>query len=35
MAYEMDHREVRVICNSHSPYLPYVPIFSDSLADEH
>jgi len=39
MAYEMDHREVRVICNlgsdSHSPDLPYVPIFSDSLADEH
>ncbi|KAG0550547.1 hypothetical protein BDA96_01G347600 [Sorghum bicolor] len=39
MAYEMDRREVRVIRNlghdSNGPYLPYVPFFSDSLAEEH
>ncbi|KAL6605774.1 hypothetical protein ACP70R_041427 [Stipagrostis hirtigluma subsp. patula] len=37
MAYEMDRREVRVIRNlgheCSDPYLPYVPLFSDSLAD--
>ncbi|KAL6596708.1 hypothetical protein ACP70R_047351 [Stipagrostis hirtigluma subsp. patula] len=37
MAYEMDRREVRIIRNlGHDcwpPYLPYVPLFSDSLAD--
>ncbi|KAF0905242.1 hypothetical protein E2562_003845 [Oryza meyeriana var. granulata] len=37
MAYEMDRREVRVIRNlghdSCWPYLPYVPLFSETLAD--
>ncbi|KAL6605777.1 hypothetical protein ACP70R_041430 [Stipagrostis hirtigluma subsp. patula] len=37
MAYEMDRREVRVIRNlGHDcwdPYLPYVPLFLESLAD--
>ncbi|KAL6909645.1 hypothetical protein ACP4OV_001304 [Aristida adscensionis] len=36
MAYEMDRREVRVIRNLHcslAPYLPYVPFFSESIAD--
>ena len=39
MAYEMDRREVRIIRNlghdSWGSYLPYVPFFSESLADEH
>lgn len=38
MAYEMDRKEVRVIRNlgheSSDPYLPYVPLFSEALADE-
>jgi F-box interacting protein len=38
MAYEMDRKEVRVIRNlghdSSDPYLPYVPLFSELLADE-
>uniref|UniRef100_A0A0D9WZU3 F-box domain-containing protein n=1 Tax=Leersia perrieri TaxID=77586 RepID=A0A0D9WZU3_9ORYZ len=37
VAYEMDRKEVRVICDlghdSSQPYLPYVPHFSGSLAD--
>ncbi|CAN6284214.1 unnamed protein product [Urochloa humidicola] len=39
MAYEMDRREVHVIRNighdAWDPYLPYVPFFSESLADKH
>jgi len=39
MAYEMDRREVHIIRNlghdSWGSYLPYVPFFSESLADEH
>ncbi|KAG2551017.1 F-box protein At5g07610-like [Panicum virgatum] len=38
MAYEMDRKEVRVICNlgydCSKPYLPYVPLFLEVLADE-
>ncbi|KAG2551020.1 hypothetical protein PVAP13_9KG367640 [Panicum virgatum] len=38
MAYEMDSKEVRVIINlghdCSEPYLPYVPLFSEALADE-
>jgi hypothetical protein len=38
MAYEMDRKEVCVIRNlgdeSIGPYLPYVPLFSEALADE-
>jgi hypothetical protein len=38
MAYEMDSKEVRVIRNlghdCSEPYLPYVPLFSEALADE-
>ncbi|XP_044353975.1 F-box protein At5g62510-like isoform X2 [Triticum aestivum] len=38
-SYEMDSREPRFICdlgrNSRCPYLPYVPLFSESLADGH
>ncbi|VAH68431.1 unnamed protein product [Triticum turgidum subsp. durum] len=38
-SYEMDSGELRVICdlgwNSSCPYLPYVPLFSESLADGH
>ncbi|KAL6888570.1 hypothetical protein ACP4OV_009596 [Aristida adscensionis] len=37
MAYQMDRREVRVICNlgpdCFPPYLPYVPFFGEFLAD--
>jgi len=40
MAYEMNRKEVRVICNleheSLEPcYLPYVPLLLEALADEH
>ena len=37
MAYEMDHKEIHVICNlGHHmlPCLSYVPLFSEALADE-
>ncbi|CAL4895436.1 unnamed protein product [Urochloa decumbens] len=38
MSYEMDRKEVRVICTlgrgCREPYLPYVPLFSEALADE-
>ena len=38
MAYEMDRKEVCVICNlgydCSKPYLPYVPLFLEALADE-
>ena len=38
MAYEMDRKEVRVIRDlGHDclePYLAYVPLFSEALADE-
>ncbi|KAF7025685.1 hypothetical protein CFC21_037844 [Triticum aestivum] len=38
-SYEMDSKELRLICDlgreSSFPYLSYVPLFSESLADEH
>jgi hypothetical protein len=38
MAYEMDRKEIRVIHNlghdGSDPYLPYVPLFLEKLADE-
>ncbi|CAN6324807.1 unnamed protein product [Urochloa humidicola] len=38
MSYEMDRKEVRVILNlghdSSEPFLSYVPLFSEALADE-
>ncbi|XP_037418351.1 F-box protein At5g07610-like [Triticum dicoccoides] len=38
-SYEMDSKELRFVCdlgwNSRCPYLPYVPLFSESLTDGH
>ncbi|KAF7039737.1 hypothetical protein CFC21_049687 [Triticum aestivum] len=38
-SYEIDSKELRFICDlgwtSRCPYLPYVPLFSESLADGH
>ena len=39
LSYKMDSREPRFVCdlgrNSRCPYVPYVPLFSESLADGH
>ncbi|CAO2202076.1 unnamed protein product [Urochloa humidicola] len=39
VSYEMGHMRLRSVsqflCHSSSPYIPYVPLFSGSLAEEH